>query len=147
MTDKKKCTFKLPIGDWSGDGHGKCDYYLIESNKSVQQVREVHFKIFEKTGINIHAIANDYEDSHISYEVFDALTSLGYNFIENHDDDDEGFYATSKEMANIWIFLLTKTDKKLMLKIIDDKDDMLPFYGYDKKKRHIDGVGYGCFSE
>lgn len=39
-----KYKFKIPIGDWSGDGHSKHEDYLIESNKPVEQVRELYFQ-------------------------------------------------------------------------------------------------------
>lgn len=61
----KKHIFRLPIGDWSDDGHGECNY--------------------------------------------DAEPILQLNIVAA------------------------------------DEFPMLPFYGYDEKKRHIGFVGYGTF--
>ena len=52
--------FKLPIGDWSSDGHCVCEYYLVSSNRPVEEVREAHYKINEKTGIDIESECSEY---------------------------------------------------------------------------------------
>lgn len=30
---------RFPIGDWSDDGHGQCDYYFANTDKNTQDVR------------------------------------------------------------------------------------------------------------
>lgn len=135
----------MPIGDWSDDGHGKCDYYYIKSNKSVEEVRETHFQLLEKTGIDIEEICSEYEDSSIRLELFKSLVELGIN-IDKFDLPYKGNVGISSEnMCYLWTFLLMKTDETLRLEI-EDEPEMLPFYGYDDKKRHIGYVGYGCFN-
>ena len=41
--------FVIPIGDWSEDGHGKHDDYVVTSNKPVEAVREAHYRILAAT--------------------------------------------------------------------------------------------------
>ena len=36
-------SFALPIGDWSGDGHGHCEWFTVRSNKPLEDVRKAHF--------------------------------------------------------------------------------------------------------
>lgn len=137
--------FKIPIGDWSDDGHGMCDYYLITSNKSVEDVREIHFTIPEKLGVNIEEICSDYEQSSISYETAVQIAELGFDLGQIKEDSDVNMDSNS--MCKLWIFLLMKADPTLELKIAKENDvEMLPFYGFDAKKRHIGFVGYGVFS-
>jgi hypothetical protein len=132
-------------GDNSGDGHCQTQDFFIESNKSVEHVRNVHFKILEKTGININNIANDYEDNVIKNDEFNLLKELGLNQrIGKWDDENEeenGLCVNPEVMCNIWIFLLMKTDPKLKMKIIPLKT----VCGFDKKDRYISNIGYGCF--
>ena len=144
----KKHIFRLPIGDWSDDGHGECNYYHIESNHPVEVVREAHFKIKEATGVDIEQIANEYENNFISsnYSVIKYLKNK--NIIPSHffDRDDNGYYADPYSMAKLWLLLLQDAEPILQLNIVAaDEFPMLPFYGYDEKKRHIGFVGYGTF--
>jgi hypothetical protein len=134
----EKYTFKMPIGDWSADGHNEVIYYRVESNKPVEEVREIHFKIKSELGIDIEGFANEYEDSTIPLVIVDKLIDLGVSV----DDDLE--YVSRYDMFVIWKELLMLVDKELTLKQIDS-EPMLPFYGFDKKGRSIGTVGYGTF--
>lgn len=130
--------FRMSIGDWSDDGHGKHEDYIIKSNKPVKDVREAHFRIKEVTGIDIDHLCRDYEDSHIPSDVEDKLLAMGFGF------EDEGC-TYPDEFASLWVFLLQKADPGLELKIVNDDIPTLHFYGFDEKRRHIGHVGYGLF--
>lgn len=143
--------FRLPIGDWSGDGHSQCDFYTVKSSKSIEEVREAHFKIASKTGVNIEEIASEYQESRVREEDVEKLKELGFesfvsnikrDVFENGEDGEWGMY--SEGMAYLWIFLLMKADEGLELEIVPNPP-MLSFYGFDEQKRHIGFVGYGCF--
>lgn len=67
---------KLPIGDWSDDGHGECEYFTIVASKPVEDVREAHFQIEGKLGVNIHSFVNEYEEGTISPEKFLKLLEV-----------------------------------------------------------------------
>ena len=141
-----KYLFTLPIGDWSRDGHGVCDYYHVESNKPVEEVREAHFKIKEVTGIDIHTIANEYGEPFIpqDHPVIPYLKSIGKldKLTESYGDEDYSIYPDG--MAELWAILLMAADPELELALkVEGQIPMLPFYGYDEKKRHIRFVGYG----
>lgn len=139
--------FTLPIGDWSDDGHGECDYYHIESNKPVEEVREAHFKIRDVTGIDIHEIANEYEVSYFDDEhpVIEYINNK-INASKSLKECAQECSMTSKTMAELWVLLLQDADPTLELKMVEqNKVPMLSFYGFDKKGRHISFVGYGTF--
>lgn len=140
-------TFTLPIGDWSDDGHGKCDYYTVESNMSVEEVREIHFKIEEVTGVNIEKVCSEYDVSYIPADsrlitLLEEEGKMDKMNLSGYDKDIDGYYANSKSLALIWAYLLQETEPELELKIIKTPE-MLSFYGFDKQGRHISFVGYG----
>lgn len=140
--------FKLPVGDWSGDGHAQCKYYIFKSNKPVEEIREVHFRIIKTTGIDIHKICNDYEQSSLEIDdnVLEKLNEIGFHFSNEEEIFNGSFKVCPDDMMELWIFLLRYTDKMLELNlVVENEIPMLPFYGFDEKKRHIDQVGYGCF--
>ena len=134
-------TFKLPIGDWSGDGHRQCEYYIVESNKPIDAVREAHFNIIEKTGIDINSICSCTEEDQIDEDLMEMLKSMGFTPSNRYGDET---ILCADDVAEIWILLLMKADPTLDLTIIvEDEIEMLPFYGNDAKGRHIGNIGYG----
>ena len=138
--------FKLPIGDWSNDGHGECEDFIVKSNKDISDVREAHYRILEATGVDILAIANDYQDSRIDGVDLFTLVLLGLNKDEiSVEYNGEHYVAGARAMALIWTTLLMEADNELKLDIVDDEIPSIVFYGFDEKKRHIHCVGYGLF--
>ena len=135
--------FYMTIGDWSEDGHGKKARFLIQSNQCIQRVREAHFKIKSKTGIDIEAVCSEYGDDVVSADIVESLTLRGYDVTKDSGLGDGGI--SPEEMMKIWLFLLMETEPSLKLKICEDEYPEFHFYGYDEKKRHIGGVGYGLF--
>lgn len=90
--------FKINIGDWSNDGHGETKSYLVSTSKTVEDAREAHFKIKEVTGIDIHSLANEYEEDKIKPEDFYLLLQVP-GFKENFKEDLEVFdFSEEKEM-------------------------------------------------
>lgn len=137
--------FYMTVGDWSGDGHAQKTRFLIQSNQSVEFVREVHFGIKSAAGIDIEALCNEYGDNVIPADVRKQLELLGYNI---QDTSGLGDYIISpEEMMNIWLFLLMYAEAALNLKICEEIYPDFHFAGMDKKGRHIGAVGYGLFLE
>jgi hypothetical protein len=134
--------FRMSIGDWSDDGHGKHEDFIISSNVPVNVVREAHFTMRDELGFSIEDICSEYEDSVIDSKITKTIMELGYEF-EDIEDGEAGMYP--EEMVRLWIFLLQKVDTNLELKIIKDEIPTFHFYGFDGKNRHIGQVGYGLF--
>ena len=144
MNEKKDMhQFRLTIGDWSGDGHGRSEDFLVISNVPVERVREAHYKIRDATGIDIESISSEYEEDEIDEETVVALKEMGFEF-ENSTGMGDGI-VNVPEMARLWVFLLQKADPTLELSMIEDEIPRLQFYGFDSLGRHIRGVGYGLF--
>ena len=130
--------FQIPIGDWSDDGHGKCEYFPAESDKSLEEIREAHFKMEKVLGFTIHDFCNIYEQSYIEKEYVKKISETGFDLDTNN--------FNTEQMAKLWVYLLNKIDPTLNIRLTEEeKLPMLPFYGFDKKQRHISQVGYGLF--
>jgi hypothetical protein len=149
MEEPKEYMFSLPIGDWSGDGHDNCNYYYVKSAKPVEEVREAHFRIKEVTGVDIHDICREYEDTFIDRDDYEKLRLLFDFKADDHDDDypkEERIGMNPDDMVKLWILLLNRVDKSLNL-VKCEESQMLPFYGFDEKGRHIGFVGYGTMGD
>jgi hypothetical protein len=162
----RKFTFKLPVGDWSGDGHSQCEYTIISSNVPVAEVREAYLEITEKLQFGLdgnHIFKGvpfaDYEDSKLTS---DQIAKLGLDVeayreyfkdsIEEEFEDESGVYYEvdylgPDEFVDLFIDFMQVHAPHIKLEIIPENHvDMFPFYGSDDKGRHIGHMGYGLFS-
>lgn len=149
---KKEYEIKFPIGDWSNDGHGQCQWFRIKSNKPVQEVREAHFLCERILGFNIGSICSEYEESMIEENILKILKDneidISYLFVDATSDatnEEDPLYNNPEELIQLWKNILMFLDKDLQLEIIKDNTPMINFYGFDEKSRHIKVPGYGVF--
>jgi hypothetical protein len=139
---------EFPVGDWSDDGHGKCEYYWVKSMKPVRDVREAHFKVKEVFGFNIGKICGEYEENYLDKKVTEKLKELGYDFkvFENYNDEGNPTELGAEQVIDIWLYLLNHIDPELKLRVLNYDAPGINYYGGDAKRRHLDTPGYGCFS-
>ena len=139
---------KFTLGDYSRDGHGQFDDYIVESNKPVEHLRELHFSCIETLGFDIGDMCRDYEDNQLDESIFDILR-------EHNILDDESLYLLQTneytigdpdELLGIWLSVLIHLDPSLTLLVkTPDEIPSMHFYGYDEKKRHLNNPGYGLY--
>lgn len=133
--------FKLQLGDWSRDGHGQSEEYFLQSNVDVKELREIYFKTIQKTLISIQDICRKYEDCSISQE---QIEGLGLD-VENYEHIIENG-VEYQDFIELFIDYIQTHNPEISLKIIKDNIPSFHFYGFDERKRHINGFGYGLFS-
>lgn len=136
--------FRMFIGDWSGDGHRQKEEFIVASSQPMYRVREAHYKIYDKTGINIEEICSNYEEDELDPDTVERLRDLGFHFENPTGMGVE--VMTPYEMMRIWLYLLRRADPSLYIEISSDEIPNFQFFGFDPKGRHIGGVGYGLFS-
>lgn len=144
---------KLPIGDWSRDGHGKCDWFLIESNLPVEEVREAYFKACDILGEDLSRfLCDDPEERTVEKEKFELLKNKGVDIsdlVGNWSFIDESYeivFEDTKDFATYILRCLNKLgNKDFAWEILDNDIPMIPFYGVDDKNRSIGYFGYGLF--
>jgi hypothetical protein len=143
--------FKLPIGDWSDDGHGKHEDYLIESNKPLEVIRELYFQACEKLGFTLdghHALTpcGDYQDYYFKPETMEALLKFGLNISEEQKEGWVEDGIETEEFCDLVLDFIKTQDPELQLtRIPNENFPMFQFYGFDHKQRHIGYFGYGLF--
>lgn len=148
----KKYKFKIPIGDWSNDGHGKFEDFLVESSLPVEQVRELYFQACERFGFTLDgnddlAPCKDYEEYLFKEDTIDALNKVGLKISKSKRRQWCEDYVPREEFCDLVLKFIKTQDGNLKIKRVKSKDvPMFQFYGFDKKKRHIGYFGYGLFS-
>jgi len=85
---------KLNIGDWSDDGHGKCESYIYEVNYPVDVVQQAYKDSCKLAGVQFNhsedytggkcighrpwnQIATEYDANEIDEKVYEVLQSFG----------------------------------------------------------------------
>jgi len=144
--------YRFPIGDWSNDGHGKCEWFVIEGKKDVDAVREAHFKAKKELGFDIGEMCQHYEQDTLDKKWMERLTALGVDLSEIEKDpldakgsEDYVLLPIPHDLVLIWVALLNIIDPELELKVVNNPMPTINFYGYDKKRRHLNTPGYGLF--
>lgn len=131
--------FRIPIGDWSGDGHGHCDWYTIRSNKPVEAWREAYFK----SNARWPELAPDgrLSQTELAKWPFARIRELFGHLFDVDKDLVEDLCDTSEGMALYTIAFCRASDSSLTFEMVPALP-MLPFWGLDKQRRHIGHIGY-----
>lgn len=87
-------TFYLQLGDWSNDGHGRCDDVYISCSHEFDDVIDAYERASKKYGIDITRECEEYEDNVISTQFVDKYLKV----MENHDPD---YVQEKKEWVSV----------------------------------------------
>ena len=132
--DQMKHSFKMPVGAWGYWGHRQCEYYYVACNRSVDEVREVHFSCVDVLGFSIGQICGNYRETEVNKEIYKKLKAI---------EIDVPVEPGAGEIFKLWMDILQHIDPSLRYEIIDPPD--LAFIGIDSKGRKFDAPGYGIF--
>lgn len=134
--------FQVPIGDWSDDGHGKCTWFWAEANGTIEEIREAYFtaNAHLPPTISPEKFMREYGDGVVPPKTRRGIVDLGGPDPKSEDD------------IQYWLFtyilwFINQGNESLKATPREDINGapMLPFYGFDEKKRHIPHHGYGLF--
>lgn len=146
---------KFPIGDWSGDGHGQCDWYIVESNKTVEEIENIQELVQNQLGFKIRDMCGDYEEECLTLYIIEILLKNGILtpkcFFGNVKESQESFdkIISSVEEEEYHIDLPNRSDDLIRIWL-----EILKFACPDFEYSIIDlpafyasgsGPGYGLF--
>lgn len=133
-------TITIWIGDWSGDGHGRCEPVRFAANKPIVDVRAAYFAaLAARPDLCPEKFCDGYEDTDIPEATMAALAAAGAPLGDIH-----GRRPTVRAMAAIVAWFIGLGDPELALAILPEEPS-LHFYGSDDSGRHIGFIGYGLF--
>jgi uncharacterized protein YodC (DUF2158 family) len=148
MTPINGYRFQIPVGDWSGDGHGRCDWYTAISNKPVEEVREVVFQM-DTLIPGFSGFFAEYEAAHITDAQLDSIVSVipeAVSLFERDDVDWNMLREHSEGYARLLVMVLKASDPDLEIDLEIERMPSLVFNGRDDQGRHLSYGGYGLFS-
>lgn len=136
-----KYKWKITLGDWSDDGHGKTETFVIETNVPFKYIVEYYKKSVEKYLDFSTYVCAEYGDSSINMEQIELFESIGMDmsyYKEEFDNEDERFWVAKEDYVDLLLmFVGLSSNKKIEYSIITDK---LPEF-----VRHASMFGYGLF--
>jgi len=148
------------LGDWSDDGHGKTEKFLINSNKSVEEIQNAYKDSCKLTGISFNGgddytesgrnyksagrfqIAVDYEESKLSEDVLDVLEKFKCpkEIIEYYNEEAEEY-----NYIKLWFWFVSLSLPGLGYETIQDINDTPYINGYWNKNLNTT-FGYGLYN-
>ena len=141
-----KHQFRLPIGDWSKDGHNQCDYFHVDSNISAKDLVPIYNDMDKEYQISKEC--NYYDDWQLSEDFIDLMQGLGLDmstYVENMESEEYGI--SSKQLARLILDCLMIWDEDLKLALIPEPavDTFNNLLAQDINSS-LDLPGYGLFS-
>lgn len=132
---------RFGVGDWSGDGHGKTEVFLVESSHSADDVAAAYQYACERIGFIFHnEVSADYEDNRIGAERLAALQAIGYDPI----DLDPEWLAPS-DVWDMFVALVQHGNPTITLEEVDAEDFFRPTETEGVHDHRSFSIGYGCF--
>lgn len=139
--------YEIIIGDWSGDGHGRTEKFIINCSHPASAMNDSYLTFCNQTNLSLHqnkkykVLLEEYEDNKILAADLEKLKQAGINldFLETCDyiDGDVQLWDPKKVvylmMAMIKIHL-----PKFEYKIVEPKQ-------FHLGKNKSGYVGYGIF--
>jgi len=133
--------FKLPIGDWSKDGHNQCDFFVVNSNVEFDVIVTAYMAMDEEYKLSDQC--SEYENYKLTEQFMEFMRTKNLDPGDYAMDNDGSIDPA--EMAQLLIDLMMKHDSELELTIIQDNEmPMLSNWAAGKGK-HLSLPGYGLF--
>lgn len=99
--------FTVTVGDWSDDGHGKTDTYLINSSLSKDDMEKKAYKAgCEVIGFDmVDTLCEGYEEGSIEKETVEAFALSGLDLLALADKWDREEYAEHGGLSvrDLWV--------------------------------------------
>lgn len=149
MSTETKATnlIRIPIGDWSYDGHGRVlNYDFIVPVEFTQEILIANYeKNKAEFGFGLNDFVSEYEDYKMPREYFDDLTACGYQhdwgISKRPNSDDEDISIGPNGMSRIAIFFVGHGLDDFSYEVSPKPD----FHLFGMWEGPEVGIGYGLF--
>lgn len=162
-----KKLFKVPVGDWSQDGHNQCENYFVETNYSAKEMRQAYKDTCKKIGLQMNhgdtdytglglkfrdsrCLLSEYEESSICEDAVEILLNHGFEFkrVDGERDKDGNFivqeaYFDSEGVFDLFMWFISHSlpsDFEYNQVTLEAE----PIIGYWNKELN-EQIGYGVF--
>src|SRR5690606_8357236 len=140
--------YKIELGDWSGDGHGISRVFRVEVNYDFEELQANYLKNTEKYGFGIDDLAQNFEDTELLLEWYEAITADGFKFTGEYDFYEGKYYLFEDSLIDVAMFLLGNGLSGFNWSYVPD--DATPLFGGSHgklkgRKGYSVDAGYGLY--
>lgn len=124
---------KYVLGDWSADGHGITDSYILKTNVSSRELEVAINEGQRITGINLDRLCENYEDSYVPRGVYNYMKAKGIKFDswqQGDFDAHEVISITSDQYMDLIIALAKEGNSDIQIAYSRDVAVINSGYGY-----------------
>lgn len=144
----------MPIGDWSNDGHGRCDEVDFMSNYDVHALRVAYIESVKRTDVSFDhetdrtatQLCTEYEDDGVPVDVIRKFVEFGYVMT---DDDKANTYNgvisfSSEEFGKLILWFIGLSMPDDWEYAVKEQTKKVYLNGYWNEELNV-GFGYGLF--
>lgn len=117
---------QIPIGDWSNDGHGKCDWFIVSYNAEVDFTIAFMRSAKDHPELRPDKFCDRYEDSVIPDAVLEACEAAGGNIEELFEIEEwhgERYYhLDSERFAQYTLWFMNLSNPTLDAKLAPENN-------------------------
>ena len=96
----------LIVGDWSGDGHGKSQTVVINSNLPKGELMAAYQAGTKLVGFDLGCdVCEEYEDNRMKREYKTKLLDLGFRNFYDDDPEEDTCYVDQDIFTQIFLFI------------------------------------------
>ncbi|BAR85817.1 hypothetical protein P9Z59_13555 [Bacillus thuringiensis] len=154
-----KTLFKVPVGDWSQDGHNQYQDFYVYCNYPVKVMRQAYKDTCGKIGLQMNCSKNytgiedlpfrnwryllvECEESSICEEAVDILSKHGFSFNNIHVED-KGICFSESDVLDLFMWFISYS-MPADFEWEEFKIEAEPIVGYWNKELNHQ-IGYGVF--
>jgi hypothetical protein len=151
-----KHLIQIPIGDYEGTGHKKCDWFTVESNMPLQDVFKAYFKARDTLPKDVcpEYICKHRDEQIVYNDILKKLNKQGFNTdwlikeCKLGDLNNKPICAPrSEHLIEIVLWFIKKGNPDLELNIVDIPEFINENIEQEEnsKEKSIGHIGYGIF--
>ena len=128
-------TISLTLGDWSDDGHGKTEVFVIKSNLTSTEIDDAYERGTKILGFDLSKdAAAEYEDSTISDTNVQILAANGFDITLMLKTTEGNYYLDYETFLDVWLHAVYLGNKDFLWEVMDRK-----------QMQNLNIGGYGLF--
>lgn len=125
--------FKIPVGDWSNDGHGRCEWFIATADGTLADVRAAYEKGCQELPKEIRPseLFRNYEETTCSLDIAKKISDVSsIKICEDYDDGSGYVYCNAEDFIVYVVWVMNKGNPMLNVTLEDPIPTLTMSLGY-----------------
>lgn len=141
-------TYRIVIGDWSDDGHGHSDEFIVKVSHDLKAIQTAYRAAVKESGVALDRgseadfnLCCEYDDQEIPKGAVERLASFGIKIPHEAIDAAGSVHPDPSDMAWLFMEMVKSQIDGFSYEFIEPPESINGFWG-DLNVM----IGYGCYS-